>query len=55
MAIARFRQRSSYINHAILIFMALTIILPLLVLAFNSIKPSSEFGANPLGFPNELR
>ena len=45
MATARFRQRSSYINHAILIFMALTIILPLLVLAFNSIKPSSEFGA----------
>ena len=55
MATARFRQRSSYINHAILIFMALTIILPLLVLAFNSIKPSSEFGANPLGFPNEIR
>ena len=44
MATARFRQRSSYINHSILFFMALTIILPLLVLIFNSIKPVEEFG-----------
>ena len=55
MATARFRQRSSYINHSILFFMALTIILPLLVLIFNSIKPVEEFGTNPLGFPTEIR
>ena len=55
MATAKFRQRSSYINHSILFFMALTIILPLLVLIFNSIKPVEEFGSNPLGFPSEIR
>ena len=55
MATAKFRQRSSYINHSILFFMALTIILPLLVLIFNSIKPVEEFGTNPLGFPSEIR
>ena len=55
MATARFRQRSSYINHSNLFFMALTIILPLLVLIFNSIKPVEEFGSNPLGFPSEIR
>ena len=55
MATARFRQRSSYINHSILFFMALTIILPLLVLIFNSVKPVEEFGVNPLGFPSEIR
>ena len=55
MATARFRQRSSYVNHVILFSFALVIILPCLVLIFNSIKPSSEFGANPLGFPNEIR
>ena len=26
-----------------------------MLLRSNSIKPSSEFGANPLGFPNEIR
>jgi raffinose/stachyose/melibiose transport system permease protein len=33
----------------------LTIILPLSVLFFNSIKPQSEFGTNPLGFPSKVR
>tara|TARA_B100001175_G_scaffold9539_1_gene7537 strand:- start:99 stop:941 length:843 start_codon:yes stop_codon:yes gene_type:complete len=55
MATARFRQRSSYINHVILFSFALVIILPCLVLIFNSIKPTSEFGSNPLGFPNDIR
>ena len=55
MATAKFRQRSSYINHVILFTFALVIILPCLVLIFNSIKPTSEFGSNPLGFPKEIR
>ncbi len=55
MATARFRQRSSFINHVILTSFALVIILPCLVLIFNSIKPVEEFGTNPLGFPNEIR
>ena len=55
MATAKFRQQSSFVNHVILFSFALVIILPCLVLIFNSIKPVEEFGTNPLGFPKEIR
>ena len=55
MAISKFKKREGLFNHIILMILAMTIILPLLVLLFNSIKPQSEFATNPLGFPNEIR
>jgi raffinose/stachyose/melibiose transport system permease protein len=55
MAISKFKKREGLFNHLILMILAMTIILPLLVLLFNSIKPQSEFATNPLGFPNEIR
>ena len=55
MAISKFKKREGLFNHLILMILAMTIILPLLVLLFNSIKPQSEFGTNPLGFPKEIR
>ena len=42
-------------NHVILTILALSIILPIAILFFNSIKPRAEIGLNPLGFPNEIR
>ena len=42
-------------NHIILSILALTIILPITILLFNSVKPKAEIGINPLGFPNEIR
>ena len=55
MAAAKFKRNEGIFNHIILMILALTIILPLSVLFFNSIKPQSEFGTNPLGFPKEIR
>ena len=55
MAVAKFKRKEGIINHIILMILALTIILPLSVLFFNSIKPQSEFGTNPLGFPSKVR
>ena len=55
MAISKFKKREGLFNHIILMILAMTIILPLLVLLFNSVKPQSEFATNPLGFPNEIR
>lgn len=55
MSQARFKQKAAITNHIILIILALTIILPILVLVFNSIKPQAEFGTNPLGFPHKPR
>ena len=55
MAISKFKKREGLFNHLILMILAMTIILPLLVLLFNSVKPQSEFGTNPLGFPKEIR
>ena len=49
------RNQGNIFNHTILILLSLSIILPLAVLFFNSIKPQSEFGMNPLGFPYEIR
>lgn len=49
------RNQGNIFNHTILILLSLSIILPLAVLFFNSIKPQSEFGMNPLGFPHEIR
>jgi len=54
-AISKFKKREGLFNHLILMILAMTIILPLLVLLFNSVKPQSEFATNPLGFPNEIR
>jgi raffinose/stachyose/melibiose transport system permease protein len=55
MTISKFKKREGLFNHLILMILAMTIILPLLVLLFNSVKPQSEFATNPLGFPNEIR
>ena len=55
MAAAKFKRKEGIVNHIILMILALTIILPLSVLFFNSIKPQSEFGTNPLGFPSKVR
>ena len=55
MAVAKFKRNEGIFNHIILMILALTIILPLSVLFFNSIKPQSEFGTNPLGFPSKVR
>ena len=55
MAVAKFKRNEGIVNHIILMILALTIILPLSVLFFNSIKPQSEFGTNPLGFPSKVR
>ena len=55
MAVAKFKRKEGIVNHIILMILALTIILPLSVLFFNSIKPQSEFGTNPLGFPSKVR
>ena len=55
MGISKFKKREGLFNHLILMILAMTIILPLLVLLFNSVKPQSEFATNPLGFPNEIR
>ena len=41
MAISKFKKREGLFNHLILMILAMTIILPLLVLLFNSIKPQS--------------
>ena len=49
------KNRGKIVNHVILILLSLSIILPLLVLFFNSIKPQAELGINPLGFPSEVR
>ena len=49
------RKRNVFFNHLILITLSLTIVLPLAILFFNSIKPQAELGINPLGFPSEIR
>ena len=55
MQLHSFKTRDKIFNHVILILLSLSIILPLAVLFFNSIKPQAELGINPLGFPNEIR
>ncbi|OUV97799.1 MAG: hypothetical protein CBD02_02530 [Candidatus Pelagibacter sp. TMED142] len=50
-----YNKKGALFNHLILILLSLSIILPLVVLFFNSLKPQAELGANPLGFPNEIR
>ena len=55
MIVSNFRTKEAIPNHIILISFALLAILPILVLFFNSIKPFSEFGLNPLGPPSEIR
>ena len=55
MRISENKLRGAISNHIILMVLALTIILPIMVLVFNSIKPDEEFGINPLGFPETVR
>ena len=55
MLVSNFRRKEAIPNHFILILFALLALLPILVLFFNSIKPFSEFGLNPLGPPSEVR
>ena len=55
MALSKFKKRSSLFNHFVLMLLALSIILPILILFFNSLKPQSELLTNPLGAPMTLR
>ena len=55
MAVYSKKTKAAIGNHVILMLLALIIILPVLVLLFNSIKPDEEFGVNPLGFPQTVR
>ena len=49
------RTASTIPNYAILMLMAAFALTPFLVLFMNSVKTTQEIGANPLGFPNEIR
>jgi raffinose/stachyose/melibiose transport system permease protein len=49
------RQPPAIFNHVVLLMLVSFAILPLLVLAFNSVKSRQEFGANPLGPPREIQ
>ena len=55
MALSKFKKRSALFNHFVLMLQALSIILPILILFFNSLKPQSELLTNPLGAPMTLR
>ena len=55
MIVAKYRKSELISNYTILTILALTCILPILLLFFNSIKPQEEFGINPLGFPITIR
>ena len=55
MALSKFKKRSALFNHFVLMLLALSIILPILILFFNSLKPQSELLTNPLGAPMTLR
>ncbi len=55
MSTISYSNRDKIFNHMILILLSLSIILPIAVLFFNSIKPHVELGTNPLGFPSEIR
>ena len=55
MIVAKYRKRELVSNYTILTILALTCILPIMLLFFNSIKPQEEFGINPLGFPMTIR
>ena len=50
-----YREKDALSNHIILIFLTLVILIPIIILLFNSVKPKAEFGFSPLGFPNEIR
>ena len=55
MIVAQYRKRELVSNYTILTILALTCILPIMLLFFNSVKPQEEFGLNPLGFPITIR
>lgn len=55
MALSKFKKRNALFNHFVLMLLALSIILPILILFFNSLKPQSELLTNPLGAPMTLR
>jgi raffinose/stachyose/melibiose transport system permease protein len=47
------RESSRVLTYMVLIALAAFSIGPLIVLGFNSLKPSTEFGTNPLGPPSD--
>ncbi|MCY4144853.1 MAG: carbohydrate ABC transporter permease [Chloroflexi bacterium] len=51
---ARERSRLLVFNHAVLILLTAFAVMPLLVLAFNSVKTNAEIGLNPLGPPTQV-
>lgn len=55
MSLSKFKKRNALFNHFVLMLLALSIILPILILFFNSLKPQSELLTNPLGAPMTLR
>ena len=55
MALSKLKKRNALFNHFVLMLLALSIILPILILFFNSLKPQSELLTNPLGAPMTLR
>ena len=55
MALSKFKNTRALYNHFVLMLLALSIILPILILFFNSLKPQSELLTNPLGAPMTLR
>ena len=55
MIVAKYRKSELVSNYTILTILALTCILPIMLLFFNSLKPVEEFGINPLGFPITIR
>ena len=42
-----YREKDALSNHIILIFLTLVILIPIIILLFNSVKPKAEFGFNP--------
>ncbi len=48
------RQMSLIPNYVVLLVLLLFAIVPLVILAFNSLKDRAEIGSNPLGFPTPI-
>jgi raffinose/stachyose/melibiose transport system permease protein len=53
--VQKHREPSTLINHIVLGLLAAFALYPLVVLGFNAIKTRQNYGANPLGPPDEIR
>ncbi len=54
---SRLRRRTGFgtiPNYVVLIILAMFALVPLVILAFNSLKGQAEIGRNPLGFPQDI-